>query len=187
MVCIGPERVKRAAPRDYCSNTGKSNKRRNLSRGCECGETNAKVIKEGSGTFGQSPAVHIVLGETVPGNPVTWTGPGFARVLPGAGLRFAVNNILFPMDFTIAISYRTQSAADWTVQIVVNPPGGSELCTPKTPQLEPPSFALPAATRIMLLPTPICLEPDVQYSIDVYFSQPLKGESHAHSHILVDS
>ncbi|XP_035110000.1 laminin subunit beta-4 [Callithrix jacchus] len=141
----------------------------------------------GSGTFGQSPAVHIVLGETVPGNPVTWTGPGFARVLPGAGLRFAVNNIPFPMDFTIAISYRTQSAADWTVQIVVNPPGRSELCTPKTPQSEPPSFALPAATRIMLLPTPICLEPDVQYSIDVYFSQPLKRESHAHSHILVDS
>lgn len=39
----------------------------------------------------------------------------------------------------------------------------------------------------MLLPTPICLEPDVQYSVDVYFSQPLQGGSHAPSHILVDS
>lgn len=41
--------------------------------------------------------------------------------------------------------------------------------------------------RIVPLPTPICLEPDVRYSIDVYFSQPLEGELQAHSHILVDS
>ncbi|XP_006859338.1 PREDICTED: laminin subunit beta-4 [Chrysochloris asiatica] len=141
----------------------------------------------GSMTFGQVPAVHFVLREPVPGKPGTWTGPGFASVLSGAGLRFAVSNIPFPMDFTIAIRYETQSTADWAAQVVVTPPGGREHCTHKTPQLKPPSFALPAAARIVLLPTPICLEPDVQYSIDVYFSQPLKGESHAHSHILVDS
>lgn len=40
--------------------------------------------------------------------PVTWTGPGFARVLPGAGLRFAVGNIPVPMDFTVAIHYESQ-------------------------------------------------------------------------------
>ncbi|XP_069317964.1 laminin subunit beta-4 [Eulemur rufifrons] len=138
-------------------------------------------------TFGQGPAVHTVLREPVPGNPVTWTGPGFARLLPGAGLRFAVSNIPFPVDFTVAIRYEAQSAADWAVQLVVNPPGGHEYCTRRNPQPKPSSFALPAAARIMLLPTPICLEPDVQYSIDVYFSQPLEGESHTHSHILVDS
>ncbi|KAM9216772.1 LOW QUALITY PROTEIN: laminin subunit beta-4 [Dugong dugon] len=134
-----------------------------------------------------APAVHIFLPEPVPGKPVTWTGPGFARVLPGAGLRFAVNNIPFPMDFTIAIRYETQSAADWAVQIMVNPPGGREHCTRKTPQLKPLSSVLPAVARIVLLPTPICLESNVQYSIDIYFSQPLEGESHTHSHILVDS
>uniref|UniRef100_A0A8D2JSJ1 Laminin subunit beta-1 n=1 Tax=Sciurus vulgaris TaxID=55149 RepID=A0A8D2JSJ1_SCIVU len=136
-------------------------------------------------TFGQVPAVHVVFRELVPGNLVTWTGPGFARVLPGAGLRFAVNNIPFPMDFTIAVRYETQSAADWAIQILVNPPVGGEYCTHKTAPLKPQSFALPATARIMLLPTPICLEPDVQYSVDVYFFQPL--ESQAHSHILVDS
>ncbi|XP_008565583.1 PREDICTED: laminin subunit beta-4 [Galeopterus variegatus] len=138
-------------------------------------------------TFGQAPALHIVFREPIPGNPATWTGPGFARVLPGAGLRFAVNNIPFPMDFTVAIRYEAQSAADWAVQIVVSAPGESKYCTHKTPEPQPQAFALPAAARIVLLPTPICLEPDVQYSIDVYFSQPLDGESHAHSHILVDS
>ncbi|XP_070280772.1 laminin subunit beta-4 [Myotis yumanensis] len=142
---------------------------------------------KGSVTFGRVPAGHVVFREPVPGMPVTWTGPGFARVLPGAGLRFAVNNIPSPMDFTVAIRYETQSAADWAVRVVVNPPGGSEHCTHKIPPQKPPSFTLPATSRVVLLPTPICLEPDVQYSIDVYFSQPLEGGSHAHSHILVDS
>ncbi|KAI5194349.1 Laminin Subunit Beta-4 [Manis pentadactyla] len=142
---------------------------------------------EGSVTFGQAPAVHIVFPELLPGTPVTWTGPGFAKVPPGAGLRFAVNNIPFPMDFAIAIRYEIQSAADWSAQIMINPPGGSKQCTHKTQQPRLQSSALPAASRIVLLPTPICLEPDVQYSIDVYFSQPSEGRPLAHSHILVDS
>ncbi|XP_041578157.1 laminin subunit beta-4 [Vulpes lagopus] len=142
---------------------------------------------EGSVTSGQAPVVHVVFREPVPGTPAAWTGPGFARVLSGAGLRFAVANISFPMDFTIALRYETQPAADWAVQVLVNPLGGSKHCTHETPWPRPPPFPLPAASRIVLLPTPICLEPDVQYSIDAYFSQPLEGGSHAHSHILVDS
>lgn len=59
-------------------------------------------------TFGQAPAVHIVFPELLPGTPITWTGPGFAKVPPGTGLRFAVNNIPFPMDFSIAIRYEIQ-------------------------------------------------------------------------------
>lgn len=57
-------------------------------------------------TFGQVSAPHVVLRD--PGTPVTWTGHGLARVIPGAGLRFAVNNIPFPMDFTMALHYETQ-------------------------------------------------------------------------------
>ncbi|KAK2499442.1 hypothetical protein MC885_018429, partial [Smutsia gigantea] len=144
-------------------------------------------LEKGSVTSAQVPAVHIVFPELAPGTPVTWTGPGFAKVPPGAGLRFAVDNIPFPMDFAIAIRYEIQSAADWSAQIMVNPSGRSKHCTHKTRQPRPRSFALPAASRVVLLPTPICLEPDVQYSIDVYFSQPLEGRPHTHSHILVDS
>ncbi|KAM9077023.1 LOW QUALITY PROTEIN: laminin subunit beta-4 [Megaptera novaeangliae] len=129
---------------------------------------------------GHLPAVSVVLRGPAPGVPVMWTGPGFARVLPGAGLRFAVGNIPIPMDFAVAIHYETQSADDWTVQMVVNLAGGSKHCACETPQPKPQP--LPAASRIVLLPTPICLEPDVQYSIDVYFSQPLEGGFQAHSH-----
>uniref|UniRef100_A0A8D1WJW3 Laminin subunit beta 4 n=1 Tax=Sus scrofa TaxID=9823 RepID=A0A8D1WJW3_PIG len=141
----------------------------------------------GSLNFGQLPVVPIVLREPVPGMPVTWTGPGFARVLQGAGLRFTVENIAFSMDFGVAIRYETQSTDAWGVWVVVSPARGSKHCTRKTLQLKPQRFALPAASRIVLLPTPICLEPDVRYSIDVYFSQPLEGGLQAHSHILVDS
>nr|XP_031310540.1 laminin subunit beta-4-like [Camelus dromedarius] len=70
---------------------------------------------------------------------------------------------------------------------VVNPAGGSEHCPRKTPQPKPQPFVLPAASRIVLLPTAICLEPNVQYSIDISFSLPSEGELRAPSHILVDS
>ncbi|ELV14261.1 Laminin subunit beta-4 [Tupaia chinensis] len=61
-----------------------------------------------SASFGQVSGVHIVFQEPIPGNPITWTGRGFARVLPGAGLRFTVNNIPFPMNFAIAVRYEIQ-------------------------------------------------------------------------------
>lgn len=50
----------------------------------------------------------VVLRGPVPGVPVTWMGPGFARVLAGPGLRFAVGNIPIPMDFAVAIRYEAQ-------------------------------------------------------------------------------
>uniref|UniRef100_A0A8C6DLD4 Laminin subunit beta 4 n=1 Tax=Moschus moschiferus TaxID=68415 RepID=A0A8C6DLD4_MOSMO len=140
----------------------------------------------GSVTSDQLPAVSFFLREPVPGMPVTWTGPGSARALPAAGLRFAVGNIPVPMGFTVAIRYETQvSFNPLSVMMVINPIGASKHCTRET--LQPKPQVLPAASRIMLLPTPICLEPDVQYSLDVYFSQPLEGRFKAHSHILVDS
>uniref|UniRef100_A0A674J2S1 Laminin subunit beta 4 n=1 Tax=Terrapene triunguis TaxID=2587831 RepID=A0A674J2S1_9SAUR len=46
--------------------------------------------------------------EPTPGKPVTWTGPGFARVLNGAGLRFTISNIPFAMDFDIALRYEPE-------------------------------------------------------------------------------
>ncbi|XP_055974528.1 laminin subunit beta-4 [Sorex fumeus] len=135
----------------------------------------------------QVSAVHVIFREPIPGTPVTWTGPGFAKVLPGTGLRFVINNIPFPMDFAIAIRYEAQTSANWAAQIMVTPSEERKHCSHKTPQGKSSLFTLPTTSRVMLLPTTICLEPDVQYSIDVYFSQSLEGGSHAHSHILVDS
>ncbi|KAJ8778657.1 hypothetical protein J1605_013334 [Eschrichtius robustus] len=73
----------------------------------------------------------------------------------------------------------SQSADDWTVQMVVNLAGGSKHCACETPQPKPQP--LPAASRYT--GGPVLKQPDVQYSIDVYFSQPLEGGFQAHSHI----
>lgn len=58
--------------------------------------------------FGQDSAVAVVFRQPSTGRSVTWTGPGFARVPSGAGLRFAINNIPFAMDFDITIRYEPE-------------------------------------------------------------------------------
>uniref|UniRef100_A0A8C3TC08 Laminin subunit beta 4 n=1 Tax=Chelydra serpentina TaxID=8475 RepID=A0A8C3TC08_CHESE len=56
----------------------------------------------------ENSALDIVFREPTPGKPITWTGPGFARVLNGAGLRFTISNIPFAMDFDIALRYEPE-------------------------------------------------------------------------------
>uniref|UniRef100_A0A669P033 Laminin subunit beta 4 n=1 Tax=Phasianus colchicus TaxID=9054 RepID=A0A669P033_PHACC len=59
----------------------------------------------------------VVFRQPSAGRAVTWTGPGFARVPSGAGLRFAIDNIPLAMDFTIAIRYEPE------VLVMCNPQG----------------------------------------------------------------
>uniref|UniRef100_A0A8D0EKD1 Laminin subunit beta 4 n=1 Tax=Strix occidentalis caurina TaxID=311401 RepID=A0A8D0EKD1_STROC len=63
----------------------------------------------GAMQFGQDSAVAVVFRQPSAGRSVTWTGPGFARVPSGAGLRFAINNVPFAMDFDITIRYEMQA------------------------------------------------------------------------------
>ncbi|XP_075062065.1 laminin subunit beta-4 [Mixophyes fleayi] len=138
---------------------------------------------------GSEGVVELVLRQPTPGNPVTWTGPGFARVLNGAGLRFTVNNIPFSMDFIIAIRYEPESLEDWTARIVVNRPNDavSEHCKSRIQQAEGYTLNLPAALRLSLLNTSVCLDPNTEYLIDVYFSQISNINDDNKLYILVDS
>lgn len=54
------------------------------------------------------PSVSSVHRERQPGQMVTWTGPGFARVKDGAGLEFAVSNIPYAMEYDIMIRYEPE-------------------------------------------------------------------------------
>ncbi|XP_075715525.1 laminin subunit beta-4 [Rhinoderma darwinii] len=139
--------------------------------------------------YGSEGVVELVLRQPSPGQPITWTGPGFARVLNGAGLRFTVNNIPFSMDFIIAIRYEPESLEDWTAKIIVNLPNGeiSEYCRNRTPQSEGYTLSLPATSRLAILNESVCLDPNMEYQIDVYFSQTSHTNTNSKFYILVDS
>ncbi|XP_063179484.1 laminin subunit beta-4 [Chroicocephalus ridibundus] len=139
--------------------------------------------------FGQDSAVAVVFRQPSTGRSVTWTGPGFARVPSGAGLRFAINNIPFAMDFDITIRYEPESLEDWLASVAVQPSGilSSQRCKNKGLSQEPHALPLPATKRIALLQTPACLEPGTEYSVDVYFSQPSASDPKVKSFILIDS
>uniref|UniRef100_A0A8B9SX00 Laminin subunit beta-1 n=1 Tax=Anas platyrhynchos TaxID=8839 RepID=A0A8B9SX00_ANAPL len=142
--------------------------------------------------LGQGSAAAVVFRQPSAGRSVTWTGAGFARVLSGAGLRFAINNIPFAMDFDIVIRYEPEVFVMTYVScdvIDAGPTGAlsSEHCRTQGFSQEPQALALPAAKRIALLQTPVCLEPETEYSVDVYFSQPSASGPKAKSFILIDS
>uniref|UniRef100_A0A8C3TNY6 Laminin subunit beta 4 n=1 Tax=Catharus ustulatus TaxID=91951 RepID=A0A8C3TNY6_CATUS len=57
---------------------------------------------------GSAPLVAVVFRQPSAGRAVTWTGHGFARVPSGAGLRFAISNVPFAMDFDITVRYEPE-------------------------------------------------------------------------------
>ncbi|XP_068256728.1 laminin subunit beta-4 [Nyctibius grandis] len=146
-------------------------------------------LEQGAMQFGQDSSVAVVFRQPSTGRSVTWTGPGFARVPRGAGLRFAINNIPFAMDFFITIRYEPESLEDWLASVAIQPTAIllSRRCKNKGLSQEPHALPLPATKRIALLQTPVCLEPGTEYSVDVYFSQPSASDPKAKSFILIDS
>ncbi|XP_010125018.1 PREDICTED: laminin subunit beta-4 [Chlamydotis macqueenii] len=141
----------------------------------------------GAVQFGQDSAVSVVFRQPSAGRSVTWTGLGFARIPSGAGLRFAVNNIPFAMDFDITIRYEPESLEDWMASVAVQPAGilSSQRCKNTGLSQEPHVLPLPATKRLALLQSPVCLEPGTEYSVDVFFSQP--SDPKVKSFILIDS
>ncbi|NXJ90911.1 LAMB4 protein, partial [Corythaixoides concolor] len=146
-------------------------------------------LEQGAMQFGQDSAVSVVFRQPSAGRSVTWTGPGFARVPSGAGLRFAISNVPFAMDFDITIRYEPESLEDWLASVAIQPTGilSSQRCKKKGLSQEPHVLPLPATKRIALLQTPVCLEPGTEYSVDVYFSQPSASDPKEKSFILIDS
>ncbi|NXU14074.1 LAMB4 protein, partial [Pardalotus punctatus] len=146
-------------------------------------------LEQGAMQFGENSVSAVVLRQPSTGRAVTWTGHGFARVPSGAGLRFAINNIPFAMDFDITIRYEPEFLEDWLASVAIQPAGilSGQHCKNKVLSQEPHELPLPATKRIAILQTPICLETGTEYSVDVYFSQLSASDKKAKSFILIDS
>ncbi|RMC10331.1 hypothetical protein DUI87_13133 [Hirundo rustica rustica] len=146
-------------------------------------------LEQGAMQFGQDWDSAVVLRQPSAGRAVTWTGHGFARVPSGAGLRFAINNVPFAMDFDITVRYEPEFLEDWLASVAIQPAGilSGQHCKNKVLSQEPHELPLPATKRIAILQTPVCLEPGTEYLVDVYFSQISASDKKAKSFILIDS
>ncbi|NXD94209.1 LAMB4 protein, partial [Chaetorhynchus papuensis] len=146
-------------------------------------------LEQGAMQFGQDSVSAVVFRQPSAGRAVTWTGHGFARVPSGAGLRFAINNVPFAMDFDITIRYEPEFLEDWLASVAIQPAGilSGQHCKNKVLSPEPHKLPLPATKRIAILQTPVCLEPGMEYFVDVYFSQLSASDKKAKSFILIDS
>ncbi|XP_042191375.1 laminin subunit beta-4 [Callorhinchus milii] len=133
--------------------------------------------------------VQIVSRERVPDKPMMWTGLGFARVPHGAGLQFIVNNIPHPMNFIAVIRYEPESTEDWTASIRIQPVNQQRdsQCRDNLLSQELSTVSMPATTRVAIPNVRFCLEPQVRYSVEIYFNRSPTPNSQPSSHILIDS
>ncbi|KAF4793886.1 laminin subunit beta 4 [Turdus rufiventris] len=146
-------------------------------------------LEQGAMQFGQDWDSAVVFRQPSAERAVTWTGHGFARVPSGAGLRFAISNVPFAMDFDITVRYEPELLEDWLASVAIQPAGvlSGQHCKNKVLSQEPHELILPATKRIAILQTPVCLEPGTEYFVDVYFSQLSASDKKAKSFILIDS
>ncbi|XP_034144339.1 laminin subunit beta-4 [Esox lucius] len=131
-------------------------------------------------------ALQIVPRERTTDMPVTWTGPGFVRVLDGVGLRFTVDNLPESLDYQLVIRYEQESPDDWMASVRITPlsAGNGECRTDSTGEK---TLALPGAARVAIMDTRVCLNAGARYYVDITFRKQSNFNPHSSSHILIDS
>ncbi|XP_066526394.1 laminin subunit beta-1 [Hoplias malabaricus] len=137
----------------------------------------------------QTPDVMTVHRQRQPGQMITWTGPGFARVKDGAGLVFTIDNIAYAMEYDIMIRYEPESTEDWeaivSITSVLLPT--SPRCGNLLPTEQMYTVTLPHHKRYIQMPRPFCFEPSNRYVISIRFQRHGVSYRHLTAYILIDS
>ncbi|CAB1313509.1 unnamed protein product, partial [Coregonus sp. 'balchen'] len=131
-------------------------------------------------------ALQIVPRERTPDVPITWTGPGFVRVLDGAGLRFTVDNLPATLDYHLVIRYEPESPDDWMASVSIVPLLAGDGGCPTNPTGEK-TLTIPGAARVAILDTPVCLNAGGRYYVDITFRKQPNSNPQSSSHTLIDS
>ncbi|KAM6973327.1 laminin subunit beta-4 [Aplochiton taeniatus] len=116
----------------------------------------------------------------------TWTGAGFVRVLDGAGLRFTVDSLPASLDYQLVIRYEPESPSDWTALVSIVPLSPGDGGCPGDPTGSK-DLILPGNTRAAILDSPVCLNANGRYYVDITFRKRDDGDPTPTTHILIDS
>ncbi|XP_016138604.1 laminin subunit beta-1-like [Sinocyclocheilus grahami] len=137
----------------------------------------------------QTPSVSTVHRERQPGQMVTWTGPGFARVKDGAGLKFTISNIPYAMEYDIMIRYEPESTEDWEALVSVTSLDlpTSLRCGNMLPTEQMYTVTMPHHRRYVDMPRPFCFEPNNQYVVSIRFQRHAVSHRHLTAFTLIDS
>uniref|UniRef100_A0AAQ6A8Y0 Laminin, beta 2 (laminin S) n=1 Tax=Amphiprion ocellaris TaxID=80972 RepID=A0AAQ6A8Y0_AMPOC len=133
--------------------------------------------------------------EHQPGRPASWTGLGFSWVPEGGTLEFIISNVPYSMEYDLLIRYESQMPRDWEeVRITVIRPGPiptSSPCGNTIPDDDRITVSLPAGSRFVVPPQPVCLERGVTYTLRFEFRRYQDANSilngAANAIVLVDS
>ncbi|KAK0144068.1 Laminin subunit beta-4 [Merluccius polli] len=130
--------------------------------------------------------LQIVLRPRTADRHITWTGPGFVRVLDGAGLRFTVDNLPSSLDYQLVIRYESESPEDWLASISIVPlsPGDGG-CTRDPTGTN--ALRLPGNSRSAILDQPVCLNAGGRYFVDITFRKEQHSDPKFSSYMLIDS
>ncbi|CAL8324931.1 unnamed protein product [Merluccius merluccius] len=113
--------------------------------------------------------------EHQPGRPPSWTGMGFARVSQGGSLEFSITDVPYSMEYDILLRYESQLLRDWEeVRVTVVRPGSiptSSPCGNTIPADDRLTTTLPAGSRFVVVPRPVCLERGVAYTLRLDFTR----------------
>ncbi|XP_042568965.1 laminin subunit beta-1-like [Cyprinus carpio] len=133
--------------------------------------------------------VHRVHRERQPGQMVTWTGPGFARVKDGAGLKFTISNIPYAMEYDIMIRYEPESTEDWEALVSITSLDlpTSLRCGNMLPTEQMYTVTMPHHRRYVDMPRPFCFEPNNQYVVSIRFQRHAVSHRHPTAFTLIDS
>lgn len=76
------------------------------------------ILQQNSIALNQGHALQIIPRQRTAGDPITWTGLGWVRVLEGSGLRFKVDNLLSSMEVQLVIRYETEVRRTISVKLL---------------------------------------------------------------------
>ncbi|XP_052450464.1 laminin subunit beta-1-like [Carassius gibelio] len=137
----------------------------------------------------QTPSVSTMHRERQPGQMVTWTGPGFARVKDGAGLEFTISNIPYAMEYDIMIRYEPESTEDWEALVSITSVDlpTSLRCGNMLPTEQMYTVTMSHHRRFVEMPRPFCFEPNNQYVVSIRFQRHAVSHRHLTAFTLIDS